>query len=108
MQHLDGTALDTTEITGSSAILWLIYKFINYAGSNRFTYKLSGDSWTNIAWCPKSGSSSYNQSISGLFQGIVYNFKAQLPQDSTSIEGEVKVKKNGEKEKKSLAINSLK
>ena len=77
--------LDATEITNTSAKLWMNYNFRGYSGSVRFTYKPFGGNWTNTSWIVKSG--SYNENVSGLSPNILYYFKAELTYDSTIIEG---------------------
>ena len=66
------TTLDATEITNTSAKLWMNYNFRGYSGSVRFTYKPFGGNWTNTSWIVKSG--SYNENVSGLSPNILYYF----------------------------------
>jgi len=85
------TTLDATDITSSSAKLWMNYNFKTYSGSVRFTYKEDGGSWDNTTWVDDlSGSDTYGEIISGLSTNILYYFKAQLKYDSTEIEGDEK------------------
>jgi FlaG/FlaF family flagellin (archaellin) len=81
------TTLDATEITTSSAKLWMNYYLKGHSGFVCFSYKPSVGSWTNTSWQAKSDGGSYNEIVSGLNPCERYYFKAQLKYDTVEIEG---------------------
>ncbi|UCF12070.1 MAG: hypothetical protein JSW06_08510 [Thermoplasmatales archaeon] len=86
------TTLDATNVDEEEAELNMDYDFKDYISGNvRFAYKnQSAGSWTNTSWEAKSGSDSYDKTVTGLVEDTNYLFKAQLQYDSTIINGEVK------------------
>ena len=79
-----------TNIENNSAKLWLGYNFREKNGSVRFSYKSYGDNWVNTSWVSKSGSGTYNKTISGLSPDLIYIYKAELNCESNTIDGEEK------------------
>jgi hypothetical protein len=83
--------LDATDITNTSATLWMKYNFRFQTGDLRFVYKSEGaTAWEQTSWESYSGSGFYSKGIMYLTEWTTYIFKAQLRYDSTIIEGEPK------------------
>ena len=81
------TTTNATDVGNTKADLNMDYDFKGYTGDVRFRYKPSGGLWTNTSWESESGSGSYQEKITGLSPGTIYDFEAQLQYDSTIING---------------------
>jgi hypothetical protein len=76
-----------SEISNTSARVWMNYNFVRDSGSVRFTYKSSTGNWINTSWIDQSGAGSYDEIINNLSPETIYFFKAQLKNESDTFEG---------------------
>lgn len=86
------TTLSETDVESDRAKLWMEYNFRgNYTGDIRFAYKKASGDWNFTSWLTgQSGEGTYGYILIGLIPDTVYQFKAELKYDSTTVGGETK------------------
>ena len=81
------TTLDETDVESDRARLWMEYNFRgNYTGDIRFAYKSGMGAWNYSTWLTgQSGEGTYGYIITGLYPETIYQFKAELKYDNTTL-----------------------
>ncbi|MFU8796648.1 MAG: InlB B-repeat-containing protein [Dehalococcoidia bacterium] len=84
------TTSAATDVTTRSATLSMEFTMGDYSPIEvRFSYKKSADAdWSHTEWIPKTEDGAYNESITELSSGTLYDFKATLGFGGEEITGD--------------------